>query len=60
MYKKAFWISLILLGCFFLNGCGGVPAAEQSSDGDLIAKKAVERIDVAQEFRAGIHYFKNI
>ena len=31
MYKKAFWISLILLGCFFLNGCGGVPAAEQSS-----------------------------
>lgn len=31
MYKKAFWISQILLGCFFLNGCGGVPAAEQSS-----------------------------
>ena len=31
MYKKAFWISLIFLGCFFLNGCGGIPAAEQSS-----------------------------
>lgn len=31
MHKKAFWISLIFLGCFFLNGCGGTPAAEQSS-----------------------------